>query len=215
MTSLFSDPNKANKTQILQAQQTRADETARQDQIRGGTQAINDTFGQFNDDYFGKQQQNFLDYATPQLEDQYGKAKQELTYALARSGGLDSSARATKEAQLQQEYDTARRGISDQALTYGNQSRNSIEDARSGLVSTLNTSGDSGQAASGAIARAQALSQPQAFSPIGQLFGSFTSALGTQAAAEKATALSGGKLYQAPYGDLGLFHSAGSVKNRT
>jgi hypothetical protein len=210
MTALFSDPGAVAKKQATQA---RVQEVQRQDRIRGGTDQINSTFGQFDDGYYGRQQQNFLDYATPQLEDQYGKAKQQLTYSLARSGGLDSSARSAQEGQLQQAYDTAKRGISDQALSYSNQSRNSVEDARAGLISALNATGDAAQVGNQAISRATALSQPQAFSPIGQLFGDFTSALGTQAAAEKATALSGG-VYRSQYGDLGLFHNADSVKNR-
>lgn len=207
MTQLFTPPS--NK----QANLARMDEAQRQQRVTQGTSAINSTFdGQFNDDYFNGRTQAFNDYATPQLEEQYGKAKKALTFALARDGGLDSSNRASREGELQQAYDTAKRGVADQALSYGNQSRSQIEEARASLISSLNASGDASQAATGAINRAQALSQPTAFSPIGQLFGDFTSSLGTQAAAERASAATGGALYKSPY-DTGLFSSSGSVRN--
>jgi hypothetical protein len=185
-----------------QAEQARADEQARQERIRQGTSQINDTFNsQFNDDFFGRRQQGYLDYATPQLQDQFGKAKEQLTYALARGGNTDSSLAAQKQAELQQAYDLNRQQVADQALSYGTQARNSVEDARSGLVQMLNASGDAQGAATAAITRAQALSQPQQYSPLGQLFGQFTSGLGAQAAAEKSAYISG----TSPTYNTGLF----------
>jgi hypothetical protein len=192
------------------AEMARADEQQRQYRIRQGTSAIDATFGQFNDDFFGKQQKNYLDYATPQLEDQYSKAAKELTFSLARSGLTDSSARAQKEAELQKLYDTNRRAVTDQGVSYANDARNNVESARSSLISQLNATGDASGAANSALARASALSQPQAYSPLAQLFTTFTSGLGTQAAAEQAQAYSNGA-YKARY-NTGLFASPGAVK---
>lgn len=209
MTQLFTPPSNR------QANQARLDESLRQQRVQQGTSAINSTFdSQFNDGFYGARQQAYQDYANPQLQSQYDQARQQLTYALARSGGLDSSNRGSLEAQLQQQYDTAKRGVGDQALSYGNQARQSVEDARASLISSLNATGDAQQAASAATNRAQALSAQPAFNPIGSLFGDFTSALGTQAAAERATSLSGGTIYRSPY-NTGLFSSAGSVRTST
>jgi hypothetical protein len=149
--------------------------------------------GAFTDDFFKQRRQSFLDYATPQLEDQYGGAQKELTFALARSGLLDSSVRGDKTAELQKKYDLNKQQIGDQALSFETEARNSVEDARSNLIATLNATGDAEGAASSAIARASALSKPQAYSPLSQLFADFTSGLGTQAALEKANYYSGGQ----------------------
>jgi len=174
------------------ADQARADEQQRQGKIREGTTRVNSIFdGQFTPDYFDKQQQNFLDYATPQLEQQYGDASKELTFALTRAGLLDSSARAEKEAELQKTYDLNKQQIADQALSYKTKAQGNIEDARSGLISTLNSTGDAEGAANSAITRASALSEPAAYSPLADLFGTFTAGLGTQAALEKANAFAG------------------------
>lgn len=184
------------------AAQARADEQARQAQIREGTARINETFdSQFNDDFYGGRKNAFLAYATPQLEDQYAKARRELVFALDRGGTLDSSIRANKEAELKKLYDTNTRAVADQALGYGNKARDSVESARADLINTLNATGDSAGAVNSAMSRAKALSAPDTYSPLGQLFTTFTGALGTQAALEKAAALGG----PAPRYNTGLF----------
>lgn len=177
-----------------EAAQARADEQERQERIRTGTASINDLFdSQFTDDFYTGRQQAYLDYASPQLESQYADAQKELTYALARAGTLDSSVRADKVAELQQQYDLNKQQIADQALASSTDARNAVESGRSDLVTTLNATGDAEGAANSAISRASALSQPAAYSPLTQLFSDFTSALGTQSALEKANYYSGGQ----------------------
>lgn len=195
-----------------EAKQAREDEQKRQAEIRSGTAQINNTFSQFDDTFFDKQRQTAIDYATPQLEDQYGKANKELTFSLARSGNLDSSTRGQKVGDLQQLYDLNKQKVADDALAGSTQARTATEDARSGLIATLNATGDAQGAASSALARSSALSQPAAYSPLGQLFTDFTSVLGTQAAQERAAAASGGA-YKSAY-NTGLFGNAGKVTVR-
>ncbi len=186
------------------AAQDRADEAARQARIRQGTTNVNSTFdNQFTDDYYGKQRQNYIDYASPQLEDQYGNAQKQLTFALDRGGNLDSSARADLEGQLQKKYDLNKQQIADQGLSYQNQAKNSVEDARAQLISMLNSTGDATGAANQALARASALSTPPQYSALSNLFSDFTGALGTQAALEKANYYSGGQV--GPRYNTGLF----------
>ena len=191
------------------ANQAKADEAARQATVRQGTQAVNDTFSQFNDPYFEKQRTNYLNFALPQLDDQYGKAQKTLTYALARDGNLNSSAQAYQNAELQKTYDTQRLGIADQGQNYANQARSSVEDARGNLISTLNATGDATQAAQSAAARAGALAAPQGYSPIGDAFNGVLSGFAVNAQNNRAQALLTGK----PLANAGLFgSSAGAVK---
>ena len=167
-------------------------------------------FNGFNDQFFNGRRQAYIDYAQPQLDTQYNDARRQLTYALARSGTLDSSERARQEGVLQREYDVQRQNIADQGLSYSTQARTAVEDARANLIATLNATGDTEGATNAAIARAQTLSQPAAFSPLGQLFANFTNALGTQAAMERASALSGGAY--TPRYNTGLFGTSRSVR---
>jgi hypothetical protein len=147
--------------------------------------------GQFDDDFYNSRKQAYLDYATPQLNDQYADAQKQLTYALDRSGTLDSSIRAQKEGELTKLYDTNRRGVADQGLSYENQSRSNVEDARAGLIQTLNATGDAEGAANSAVARSKALSAADSYNPLGQLFATFTNGLGSQVQAERVQSLGG------------------------
>lgn len=195
-----------------EAKQAREDEQKRQQAIREGTAKVNNTFSQFDNAFFDQRRQDAIDYATPQLQDQYTKAGRELTFSLARSGNLDSSTRGAKTADLQQLYDVNKQKVADDALASATQARNAVEDARSGLITTLNATGDATGAANSALARSSALSQPAAYSPLGQLFTDFTAGLGVQAAQERAAAASGGA-YRPAY-NTGLFGNTGKVTVR-
>lgn len=194
-----------------EAAQARFDELVRQNKVRAGTNSINDTFNtKFNDDFFNKRRQTYIDYATPQVDEQYQDANKQLTFALDRSGNLNSSTRGEKAGQLQKLYDTNKQKIGDDALTFETQARSSVEDARSNLITMVNATGDEQGAANAAIARSTALSQSPAYSPLTQLFTDFTAGLGTQAALEKSFAAGG----PAPRYATGLFGpSKNAVKN--
>lgn len=194
-----------------EAAAARKDEEKRQAEIRAGTSRVNDIFGQFNDNFYDGRKQAFLDYASPQLEDQYGDAQKQLTFSLARNGTLDSSIRGEKVGDLQKAYDLNKQQIADQALASSTDARNATEDARANLIATLNATGDATGAANAALARSSALSKPAAYSPLTSLFADFTSTLGTQAALERANYYSGGQT-GARY-STGLFApSSGAVK---
>jgi hypothetical protein len=176
-----------------QAKQDRADEQARQQSIRDGTTKVNSIFdSQFTPDYYEGQKKAYSDYATPQLDDQYSDAQKQLTFALARGGNIDSSAAAGQTADLQKQYDLNKQKIADDALSYGAKAKTSVEDARTNLVSMLNSTGDAQGAATSAISRASALSQPAAYSPLTSLFADFTNALGTVAAQNRANTYGAG-----------------------
>lgn len=171
------------------AQQAYRDEQARQARIRQGTRKINETFdSQFTPEYFAGLRKNYLDYALPQLTKQYGEAANELKFAMARAGISDSSITPQKQGKLDELNALRAREIADQGQGYATQAQNSVEDARSNLISVLSATGDAQQAASSAINRATVLSKPQQYSPLTQLFADFTSTLGTQAALERAAA---------------------------
>lgn len=196
-----------------EAARMREDEQVRQQRIRQGTSRIDDIFGQFDDDFFSGRRDAFLDYATPQLEDQYGDATRELTFALARNGTLDSSIRGQKAGELQTDYDLTKQQIADQALASETDSRNAVEDTRANLIAMLNSTGDAQGAANSAMNRASALSKPAPFSPLSNLFADFTSGLGQQAALERANYYSGGAA-GGRY-NTGLFAPAGGSSSKS
>lgn len=185
------------------AKKARREEADRQARIRDGTARIDNTFGQFDDGFYDGRRDAYVEFATPQLERQREDAAKQLAFFLSRSGQTGSTTAAAKEADLAEIYGLRRQEIADQGLNFANQTRSDVEGARADLIRTLTSTADANAAASQAANRAALLSQPQPYSPVGQLFGDFLSGLGVQAAQERAEAASGGQ-YRAKY-NTGLF----------
>ena len=165
----------------------RAEEQARQQTIRDGTQKISDLFdGQFNQDFYDKRRDSFVNYASPQLADQHKDASKQLTFALERRGALDSSSRASLGTELEKKRALLETEIKGKANDFANTARANVESARSDLTNTLNATGDVEGAVQSAQARSAVLSQTPGYSPLASMFSDFTGALGKQAAAERA-----------------------------
>ena len=156
-----------------QAQQQRADEDARKARISAGMGSIAQTFGKFDEKFYGDRTKDYIDYATPQFERQLRDTRDNLIFALSRTGNLKSSAGQKKNADLNYEADTARTGIANDGLNKANELRNQVENSRGNVVAELNATGDSSAAAQAAIRNAVNLSTPVGYSPLGNLFASF------------------------------------------
>lgn len=213
--SAFMASNAANNSKRQQsaveeeADRARAEEEARQAEIGKGMSSISDTFSQFDPTFFGGLSDSFVDYARPQLDEQFGDAGEQLTFSLARAGALDSSSRVDRESDLRRTYDTQLQSIADQGMGYATEAERSVEDARSSLVSSLNATGDSAAASQGALSQAQILSAPPTYSPLGQMFTDFSATLEQQAALERANAATGGAI--SPRFNTGLFSPSSSA----
>lgn len=192
-----------------EAKRARQDEEARQGRIREGTASINTKFEQFDNNYFDNLGKSYTEFARPQLDQQFGDAREKLTFALARNGTLDSSMRSEQNADVQREYDKNLLDITDKGREYQTTARNNVENARGDLISMLQVTGDAQGASNAALSRAQTLSAPPAYSPLGQLFTDFTSGLAQQAAFERAEAMSG-----APRGSVARYNTGLFTPNR-
>jgi len=167
------------------AKEARKREEERQARIRAGMEKINKTFEQFDDSFFGGRRKAYLDFAMPQLDEQYGKAKEALTFSLARGPGLASSAAADKAADLRREFDRNRQSILDEGLNVENAARTDLENQRSDLVNQLNVTADPEAAAGAALARGQLMASQPTFSPLGNLFANTTAVLAQASEAER------------------------------
>jgi hypothetical protein len=198
----------------LDAQKARDAEEARQNKIRGYETDINGRFdSMFTPDFYAKQENDYRNLYKPQLEDQFAKSQKDLTYWLADRGTLNSSVRGEKSADLTKLFDSGTRKINDSALSLSQQTKNNVANARSSLISDARNANPVDEPT--VSSTMTALAAPQAgFSPpvptsggsdntFADMFGSFTSALGKQAALERASAYSGGMIK--PAFNTGLF----------
>ncbi|CAB4149767.1 hypothetical protein UFOVP543_27 [uncultured Caudovirales phage] len=165
------------------ARQSREDEMARQERIKTGTADVNKKFEGFNDSFYGQRQQDYKNYAEPQLREQLKGENSNLAYNLARSGMTDSSERSRNEGELQRQFSQGKADIASAALDQSNQARQRTEQNRSELLGQLNATGDAASVGSQAINRAGMLSSQQAFSPLGHMFTATTGLLGNAATA--------------------------------
>lgn len=162
----------------------RAEEEARQGRIAQGKTEIDNAFAGYDDQFYLDRAQNYVDYATPQIEDQYTDAMRQLTRALARNGTSASSYGAEQIAKLKQqkadaEVDAARKGQS-----YANNVRASLADAKNNLISQNNALADPTLIANMAASNSLAASAVPEYSPVAQLFAGVTDALATQSQLE-------------------------------
>lgn len=161
-------------------QQQRAAEVQRQQNIASGTSSINHWLDDtFTPDFYGKRAQAYRDFAQPQLENEYEKARRALVFALSNSGLTRSTAAATPLGELERQYGTQRQQMEDRARQYADEARSGVEQARQGLISTLNQTGDAGQAYEGARTQVPVLAAVPAFNPIGQVFSDIAGTVGT------------------------------------
>lgn len=165
------------------AEEARKAEQKRQGSIRQGMGGIDAAFGQFDDNFFNQRRDAYMNYALPQLNDQYASARKNLIYALSRNGNLQSTAGAERMGALKKQYDAQSLAVKSQADQIANQTRSDVENSRSDIVSQLEASADPGAASTAALNRARLLTAAPAFSPLGALFQNVTAGLAASAPA--------------------------------
>lgn len=163
--------------------QTKADEAARQGRITQGQGAIDSAFSNFNDGYYNKYASDYSGYYTPQLDEQYGQAKQNLTYVLAGKGLTQSSIGAKMFGDLQKRYDDTKLQVASQGADAVRSLKSNIESNKNDLYSLNTSSADPSAISNRALASASALTAAPTYQPLGDVFGT---ALGTAATALKA-----------------------------
>jgi hypothetical protein len=152
-----------------------------------GAGTWNKTTSAFDADFYNRRRQTGLDYYVPQLADQFSKAREQMAYALARAGLSRSTVAGEKTADLANQYDIQNQTIGSQVEGDVNNLRTRVEDARSGLLSSLAATADPEATATQALGRAQTLqSEPVNYSPLGDIFAGLTGTIGAGAQGYRA-----------------------------
>jgi len=133
----------------------------------------------FDDAFFGGQRDAYMDFYQPQLDDQFGQAKDQLTYALARAGTLNSTLAADKSADLTKKYDVQKASVLSQANDQVAQNRSRINNEKSALVAQLNATGDANRVSNEALSRTQQMyNEAPAYNPLGDIFSGVAAGIG-------------------------------------
>lgn len=157
---------KDNSAQLAQQQND-----ARQANIRAGQGSIDTAFAGFDDDYYKKYGQAYLDNYNPQVDDQYHRAQQQERYGFARNGTLDSSPAIGAADRLNQEYAAQRQAIASRALGAADTLKNNVTNQKSQLYALNTSAADPALATQQANAAAGTITSTPQASPLGDLFG--------------------------------------------
>ena len=168
------------KAQQAEAERQRAEEEARQGRVREGADAINTAFAGYDDDFYKGITQNYLDYARPQVEDQFKDAARQLRINLARNAMLDSSVNVDRKAKLQEDFDKAMREQSLKGKEYARTTQRNLEAAKTDLLSQNQNIADPVLIAQSAANRANAAAELPPYSPLGELFAGAAEGFATQ-----------------------------------
>lgn len=147
------------------AQLAQTHATVKQDQ---GT--VDKAFGQFDDPYFQGYKNAYTGYYTPQVNDQYKQAQDQLTAALAGNGTLESSVGAQALANLAKRNTDQVAQIQSDASAATTAQRQSVDSQKTSLYNQANAAVDPTQIASSANAQTTALAAPPAYTPLSNVF---------------------------------------------
>ena len=184
----FGKPNVPSAAE--QAAETRAAEEERARKVRESSAAVNQTFDQkFGPQYYQGIGTSFRNYYAPQVAEKFDEASRATKFRTANIAG--SSAANRTFGDLYRDKIRADSDVESGASDAVNKARQDVESKRSSLIGMAEAGGSLENTA--ALARQTAMSDigRPTFSPIGDLFGKYTSALNTAAqASNNGTSLS-------------------------
>ena len=176
--------NSALVFQQEEAARARAEEEARQARIAEGMTQIASIFegdGQTSgmQPVLDQRRAAMEGFYVPQLENQYSDAKDDLTFALARSGQLNSSTAGKKAGDLSQAFALNRADLDSQIQGDIAATRTRMNNQRNSLESALRASGDATASTNAALAAATTFRQEvPTLSPIGNVFAGMAQGIG-------------------------------------
>jgi len=129
------------------------------------------SFEGFTEDFYKKRAQDYINYALPQLADQYRQARSSIGFGLANRGLQQSTVAGEASSRLEREAGRTRQGIADTGLEQANQLRRDVEASREQALAQLQQTADPAQGVRSAINSAMGFQRAPVFTPIANAFG--------------------------------------------
>ena len=162
------------------SEEARLAEERRQGRVAVGRANIDQVFDQYDQPFYQQRAQAYEDYARPQMQDQYKDALKNLTFALSRSGRLNSSTASKRKAKAQEALSFQEQQVSAKGQDFANELERTMNASRQEMHTQNLAAANPELAASLSTARARADQQVPAFSPLVDAFTHFSEGLATQ-----------------------------------
>ena len=160
----------------------RQDEEARQARIKKSVEDIRGQFGKFDDNYLKGVSSSYLDYYLPQFNEQAKEARRQTVFNTPSAG---TSAFARRAGQLETDIGRQEANIRSQAQAQAQAQKARLANQEETLVSQAEGAGGIADAGARAASAAELASVPEPFSPLGQLFATYTGNVANAAQAER------------------------------
>lgn len=192
------------------AEIARQEEQARKTRIVAGQGKIDDAFKVFDPAYYDKFKSDYTNYYNPQVDKQFTNARRDLGYQLANQGISNSTPGNRRFADLIDLYGQRRDQVAQNALTATAGLKTDVENNKATLYDQNTTAADPSLAAQNSVMRMNALTTPQPYSPLADLFSGVINT-GATAYGARNYGLPGG---YAPYFQPGYYGGGSSGSTR-
>jgi hypothetical protein len=129
------------------------------------------TFEGFQPEFFQKRAQDYVNYALPQLAQQYQQNRNAVLYGLSNRGLGSSSVSTQAKSGLERAVGEGKQSIAESGIAQANQLKKDIESSRQEAINQLYQSADPARAFQSAISAASQFRQPSVFAPLADMFG--------------------------------------------
>ena len=174
----------SNRAMEEEYQRQLAEEEARQARIEQGKENIDAAFAGYDDDFYRGVASDYMNYANPQIKDQYTDAMKALRIALARSGQMQSSERIERENDLKKQLAAQEIAAAKKGEAIAGDIRSNLANVKSNLLTQNASLADPSLIASTAANQIMANTQVPEYNPLTNIFANVTEGLATQAQLE-------------------------------
>lgn len=145
-------------------------ERARQQAIQQGIGRINTAFAGFTPSFYKQRAQDYINFAEPQLSQQYQTNRNQVGFGLANRNLLGGSAANKQWSDLNRAMGQAQQQVADTGISQAQGLQQQIENQRNTLYGQLYQSADPAGAQAGAIQSAATFAQPSVYPALGNMF---------------------------------------------
>lgn len=132
----------------------------------------------FGQDFYNKRQQDYINYANPQLTQQFQQTNKNLDYSLTNAGLTNSQASNAGKSSLQTALAQQQQGVANQGLGQAQALQQQVGQEKNTLTNQLIASGNIGSGSTNALQAASQFGAPSPFAPVGNFFNTWTSLYG-------------------------------------
>ncbi len=133
----------------------------------------------FQPEFYNQIAKNYVNYAIPQLAQQYRTTQNAMDFGFANRGLSQSSVQRKGASDLNVELGKAEQGIADQGIAQAQDTQKAVEQARQNAINQLYVVGSPAQALQNSVFSAAQFQIPSSFAPLANAFGNIANQYAT------------------------------------